>query len=62
MFCLKILYWLLVMRITFEQFSVFLSVLIVLTNFLVFVLFGAFVISKQILNDFKRFGTVLVKK
>ena len=25
-------------------------------------LFGGFVISKQVFNDFKRFGTVLVKK
>ena len=25
-------------------------------------LFGGFVISKQVFNDFKRFGTVLVEK
>ena len=28
----------------------------------VFVLFGGFVVSKQVFNDFKRFETVLVKK
>ena len=51
------------MRITFERFSVsFLSVFDCFDQLSVFVLFGGFVISKQILNDFKRFGTVLVKK
>ena len=51
------------MRITFERFSVsFLSVFDCFDRLSVFVLFSGFVISKQILNDFKRFGTVLVKK
>ena len=50
------------MRITFERFSVFLSVFDCFDQLSVFVLFGGFVISKQVFNDFKRFGTVLVKK
>ena len=63
MFCLKLLYWLLVIRITFERFSVFfLSVFDCFDLLSVFVLFGGFVISKQVFNDFKRFDTVLVKK
>ena len=62
MFCLKLLYWLLVMRIIFERFSVFLSVFDCFDQLSVFVLFGDFVISKQVFNDFKRFRTVLVKK
>ena len=62
MFCLKLLYWLLVWRITFKRFSVFLSVFDCFDQLSVFVLFGGFVISKQVFNDFKRFGTVLVKK
>ena len=33
MFCLKLLYWLLVMRITFERFSFFLSVFDCFDNF-----------------------------
>ena len=62
MFCLKLFYWLLVMRIPFERFSVFLSVFDCFDQLSVFVLFGGFVISKQVFNDFKPFGTVLVKK
>ena len=62
MFWLKLLYWLLVMTIIFEQFSFFLSVFDCFDQLLVFVLFGGFVICKQVFNDFKRFGTVLVKK
>ena len=50
------------MRITFERFSFFLSVFDCFDQLSVFVLFGGFVISKQVFNDFKRFGTVLVKK
>ena len=63
MFCLKLLYWLLVMRIHFRKvFIFFYQFLTVLTQLSVFVLFGGFVISKQVFNDFKRFRTVLVKK
>ena len=62
MFCLKLLYWLLVMRITFERFSVFFISFNCFDQVSVFVLFGAFVISKQVFNDFKRFKTVLVIK
>ena len=62
MFCLKLFYWLLVILITFERFSFFLSVFDCFDQLSVFVLFGGFVISKQVFNDFKRFGTVLVKK
>ena len=50
------------MRIPFERFSVLLSVFDCFDQLSVFVLFGGFVISKQVFNDFKRFGTVLVKK
>ena len=50
------------MRITFKRFSFFLTVFDCFDQLSVFVLFGCFVISKQIFNDFKRFGTVLVKK
>ena len=50
------------MRITFERFTFFLSVFDCFDQLSVFVLFGGFVISKQVFNDFKRFGTVLVKK
>ena len=50
------------MRITFERFSFFLSVFDCFDQLSVFVLFGGFVISKQVFNDFKRFGAVLVKK
>ena len=60
MFCIKLFYWLLVMRILFERFSV-LSVFDCFDQLSVFVLFGGFVISKQVFNDFKRFGTVLFK-
>ena len=46
-----------VMRIFFERFSVFfISFLTVLTQLSVYVLFGGFVISKQVFNDFQRFG------
>ena len=62
MFCLKLFYWLLVIGIPFKRFSVFLSVFDCFDQLSVFVLFGGFVISKQVFNDFKRFGTVLVKK
>ena len=62
-FCLKLLYWLLVMRITFERFSVsFLSVFDCFDQLSVFVLFGGFVIYKRVFIDFKRFRTVLVEK
>ena len=50
------------MRITFEWFSIFLSVFDCFDQLSGFVLFGGFVISKQVFNIFKRFGTVLVKK
>ena len=43
-------------------FHFFLSVFDCFDQLSVFVLFGGFVISKQVFNDFKRFGTVLVKK
>ena len=43
-------------------FIFFLSVFDCFDQLSVFVLFGGFVISKQVFNDFKRFGTVLVKK
>ena len=43
-------------------FSFFLSVFDCFDQLSVFVVFGGFVISKQVFNDFKRFGTVLVKK
>ena len=62
MFCLKLLYLIIVMRIPFERFSIFSSVFDCFDQLSVFVLFGGFVISKQVFNDFKRFGTVLVKK
>ena len=42
-------------------FIFFLSVFDCFDQLSVFVLFGGFVISKQVFNDFKRFGTVLVK-
>ena len=45
-----------------SDFHFFLSVFDCLDQLSVFVLFGGFVISKQVFNDFKRFGTVLVKK
>ena len=50
------------MRITFKRFSVFLSVFDCFDQLSVFVLFGGFVISKQVFNELKRFGIVLVKK
>ena len=62
MFCLKLLYLIMVMKIPFERFQFFLSVFDCFDQLSVFVLFGGFVISKQVFNDFKRFGTVLVKK
>ena len=43
-------------------FSFILSVFDCFDQLSVFVLFGGFVISKEVFNDFKRFGTVLVKK
>ena len=43
-------------------FHFFLSIFVCFDQLSVFVLFGGFVISKQVFNDFKRFGTVLVKK
>ena len=49
------------MRIIFERFSVFLPVFDCFNYLSVFVLFGGFANSKHIFNDFKRFGTVLVK-
>ena len=61
MFCLELLYWLLVMRITFEQFSFLLTVFDCFDQLSIFVS-GGFVISKQVFNDFKRFETVLIKK
>ena len=62
MFSLKLIYLMLVMRILFERFSVFLSVFDCFDQLSVFVLFGGFVISKRVFMDFQRFGTVLVKK
>ena len=50
------------MRNTFERFSFFLSVFDCFDQLSVFLLFGGFVISKQVFNDSKRFGTVLVNK
>ena len=50
------------MRITFERFSVFSISFDCFDQLSVFVLFGGFIISKQVFNDFQRFGTVLVKK
>ena len=43
-------------------FSFFLSIFDCFDQLSVFVLFGGFVFSKQVFNDFKRFMTVLVKK
>ena len=43
-------------------FHYFLSVFDIFDQLSVFVLFGGFVISQQVFNDFKRFETVLVKK
>ena len=43
-------------------FHSFLSVFDCFDQVSVFVLFGGFVNSKQVFNDFKRFGTVLAKE
>ena len=43
-------------------FNFFKSVFDCFDHLSVFVLFGGFVISKQLFNDFKRFKTVLVQK
>ena len=50
------------MRIIFERISVFFISFDCFDQLSVFVLFGGFVICEQVFNDFKRFGTVLVKK
>ena len=55
MFCLKLFSLIMVMRIPLSGFQFFLSVFDCFDQLSVFVLFGGFVISKQVFNDFKRF-------